>query len=782
MKKTLKIFFSTFAFAAICQFALALTVSGTITDAKTGETLIGANVTYTARDGTPSGGSSDVNGKFSIDNVPDGTTLNVSYIGYKPISLTAANTLNIQLEVESQNIDTVTVTGKNTNKTGQPCAASDLPKNAASGTYKRTEAYEKLLKDNPDDIEEQIQTKFATDSSRYECEITECKTAYEKVEGNNICEQIKGPCTAAQLPENATEGKRIARDGAEVCIPTKCKDGFELSNEQCIAIAGDCDKKDMPANATAGKRTFDATQNKVICIATACAEGYSLKDGQCDNNLTQEQSSKKLEELRENAKAMKEKEQSLENRILGAAAIGATSIGGMQLASGLAEQKADDNTEAAMTAYLATFRCTYGNGQSATLGESEIILPGGNDMFDLYQEYSAAADNLKDLKDQLGMAPGIESEVIIDKADTGLYDNAGVGITTGSFASFARAKMNPGGADAVAWAEQVAKAESKTKTGAIVAGAGIVGGVVGNLAINSSNKKGNNLFGKPVAKENSRGINDKYKALANAAQTLQSDLNAIKPVDESCGDGATGTHPNCDCGAGKNYVTETKTCVTINSNIDCGSDERAFVTTDNTCACSFGYDYNATSKTCVCTPPKREREDKKVCLIEPITLPSLQVPELQSQMQTTTLSPVQTSPVPAVDIIPEIPSAAFKLNESIVQEPYLNAINKFAKSASSETQFQGCYYVTGHTDKTGSVNLNKNLSQQRATAVQQILLTNGIPSNKILAVGKGWDMCETTGKCPNNQTDCKTKTFPSDDTCRRVTIEMVEKPCAELKN
>ena len=51
-------------------------------------------------------------------------------------------------------------------------------------------------------------------------------------------------------------------------------------------------------------------------------------------------------------------EQSFANRMLGAAAIGAGGIGGMMLASGLAEMSADAAAEQDMAAYLATFKCT----------------------------------------------------------------------------------------------------------------------------------------------------------------------------------------------------------------------------------------------------------------------------------------------------------------------------------------------------------------------------------------------------------------------------------------
>ena len=49
-----------------------MTVSGTVTDASTGEALAGANVVV---DGTSKGSAADASGSFTISNVPNGATL-----------------------------------------------------------------------------------------------------------------------------------------------------------------------------------------------------------------------------------------------------------------------------------------------------------------------------------------------------------------------------------------------------------------------------------------------------------------------------------------------------------------------------------------------------------------------------------------------------------------------------------------------------------------------------------------------------------------------------------
>lgn len=79
----------------------------------------------------------------------------------------------------------------------------------------------------------------------------------------------------------------------------------------------------------------------------------------------------KISELEEKYNLAVGREQSYANRMLGA-----VSIGGMMLASGVAEQSADAAAERDMSAYLATFRCDYGAYTSISRALSE---PGGDD-------------------------------------------------------------------------------------------------------------------------------------------------------------------------------------------------------------------------------------------------------------------------------------------------------------------------------------------------------------------------------------------------------------------
>ena len=197
------------------------------------------------------------------------------------------------------------------------------------------------------------------------------------------------------------------------------------------------------------------------------------------------QDAQTINELQENADAMKAKEQSTENKLLGGATMAATGIGGMQAMSALAEKNADEDAETAMRAYLATFSCKYGNYR-VTGGEKNVVLPGGNELISLYSEYVNLANDLKARKTALDMRPGIETEPILDAATSGLYDDISIGKTSGAFTSLARALQNPDGPDAIAWAAQKEETAKQLKTGLTTAGIGAAAGIIGNQIINKN--------------------------------------------------------------------------------------------------------------------------------------------------------------------------------------------------------------------------------------------------------------------------------------------------------
>lgn len=90
-------------------------IKGKVLDAQ-GEPIIGANVIIK---GTGSGVITDIDGIFTLDNVPVGSVVQISYIGYltKEVKV-ASNTmeLKIALTEDTQSLDEVVVVGYGSEK------------------------------------------------------------------------------------------------------------------------------------------------------------------------------------------------------------------------------------------------------------------------------------------------------------------------------------------------------------------------------------------------------------------------------------------------------------------------------------------------------------------------------------------------------------------------------------------------------------------------------------------------------------------------------------------
>ena len=84
-------------------------VSGTVVDAA-GEAVIGASVVVK---GTSVGTVTDLDGRYTIQNVPQGATLVFSYVGYRTQSIAVGgkSQLNVTLEEDKQLLDEVVVVG-----------------------------------------------------------------------------------------------------------------------------------------------------------------------------------------------------------------------------------------------------------------------------------------------------------------------------------------------------------------------------------------------------------------------------------------------------------------------------------------------------------------------------------------------------------------------------------------------------------------------------------------------------------------------------------------------
>lgn len=105
------------------------TVTGTVTDAKTGNGLAGANVVV---GGTTMGAAADVDGYFVIENVPDGTyTLTASVIGYEngnaTITLPGAGSVDFALTTSALELSALEVFASRATR-NTPVAYSNIEK------------------------------------------------------------------------------------------------------------------------------------------------------------------------------------------------------------------------------------------------------------------------------------------------------------------------------------------------------------------------------------------------------------------------------------------------------------------------------------------------------------------------------------------------------------------------------------------------------------------------------------------------------------------------------
>ncbi|HVW97643.1 MAG TPA: TonB-dependent receptor [Mucilaginibacter sp.] len=95
-------------------FAQDITVKGKVTDASTGETLIGVSVVLK---GTTTGTQTDVNGAFVL-NAPSNATIRFSYIGYatQEVAVNGQSNLDIRLQPSANELAQVVVVGYGTQR------------------------------------------------------------------------------------------------------------------------------------------------------------------------------------------------------------------------------------------------------------------------------------------------------------------------------------------------------------------------------------------------------------------------------------------------------------------------------------------------------------------------------------------------------------------------------------------------------------------------------------------------------------------------------------------
>jgi len=79
----------------------------------------------------------------------------------------------------------------------------------------------------------------------------------------------------------------------------------------------------------------------------------------------------------------------------------------------------------------------------------------------------------------------------------------------------------------------------------------------------------------------------------------------------------------------------------------------------------------------------------------------------------------------------------FKTGKSDISQSAMQSLSEFANSLKSNPSTG--VTILGFTDNTGSLEINKKLSNERALAVQNYLSTSGVPSSRLTAKGLAWD-------------------------------------------
>ena len=805
MKKLLTAIFA----ISITVPAFAREVIGTVVD-ENNDPMIGASVQLSS-DKTV-GTRTDTDGKFSLNNVSDAQIdLTLSYVGYKTQTVPypsnkdmyGVSDVTIRMTPKSEVLDDVESIGcipKDGHKQiynikTKKCTLTECK----SARYKLTGQTQATKINNvscttdpdyqcDDDNTEckpitigdacvdqvgadctSTDPNAATANYKWDdatqtlnCVITKCKEHF-MLDNDKKCVASDGSCDRDQIAAIAHATKGELKKGK--CHVTECVPGYEVSDNACVEISGKC--KSLPRKAKSGTRAWDEKTGKEICIVTECESGYSISEDKlsCQSKLSEADSRARVDELRENAKKMHDKETSTANKLIGAAGIGATGIGTSQALSALSEQRADKNAENDMRAYLATIKCDYGTGKTVNGGETGIELPGGNELTQYVTQYKTLAADLKVRKTALGMSPGIESETIIDAAETGLYDNAATGKTNGAFTSLSRALSDETSADAQAWAQQKADTASKLKTGAIVAGVGAVGSAIANLAVNSGADK-QNKSDEILAKYASKYTQELQAVIDNVEQQTKT---------KQCADftGAKGTFPNCQCSANSYFNTDDG-CIAC--------DGGHVVNKDRTgCECPSNQpvekDGQCTAKTPDCELSGLKSSEKCKC-IDNATADSNDKCVCDNGYTETNGVCIQNQPTPTPlpnaitlnidsDTLFDSGRAIVKNKEQLTTD-LQRKMNKLTELNWDNLTY--CVSVTGHTDRTkfkrGSKMDNQTLSEQRADAVKGIL-------EKVFTKGK--PDFQSSGKGPS---ECTAPTYKrNDERCRHVKIVITAGKC-----
>jgi len=82
-------------------------------------------------------------------------------------------------------------------------------------------------------------------------------------------------------------------------------------------------------------------------------------------------------------------------------------------------------------------------------------------------------------------------------------------------------------------------------------------------------------------------------------------------------------------------------------------------------------------------------------------------------------------------------SIQFDFDSARIRAESLEPLGNLAAALASPVLLQSKFLIEGHTDAKGNAVYNRKLSDQRAAAVKDLLLSKGIAADRLVSVGKG---------------------------------------------
>lgn len=567
--------------------------------------------------------------------------------------------------------------------------------------------------------------------------------------------------------KQAREERRAQRAAAaaaaaaeDVVMLNAADDASDVFENQVDAILESDEVNDPSAELAAAEKTYRETikqivQNKSGKYVNVIKEDMDAAINSARNLINKNPEA--LKKFRDNATSVS-RTNMIDKAITGVSTA-SMGVGGMQLAQGLGEQAADKDATSQMQGYLSDLYCTYA-GNRVAYGATGVRSNGGNELDLMREEFITKAAALKNTKEQLGLNAGIESEVVLDSATTGLYKNDGVNRGSSNFGRLSEALLDETGRDAQLIAAQQKTSQTRVSGGALA----VVGGAA--LAIG-----GHTALDKLGASDKSDAIKEKYAKLRQSANETTNTLEVLPPQNlAECPVGATGTPPNCVCDNNSIMPSDGSECVR------CGSDQTA---QNNVCVCNTLGQIVWSDGQCRAAWPVSEtsvQEEPTQQIVRDTAAPEkiteLEITKIRTPEPTPEI-PVVAAPIITNEVvIPETTarleisnSTSFGHSSYTLVSAAKSQITEFINNNKEILSDAKCIKIVGHADHTGEPKFNnKKLSQQRAGSVAKLFAD----FRKAIAVGMGSSECKNADGRPLQGRQ---------DSCRKVIIVISDDVC-----